>query len=57
MEYIIVGVIVIVAVYLLYSNIKRQASGDCGSGCKNCSHSCNSKPSSNKDKKDEQMKK
>ncbi|MGH4118651.1 FeoB-associated Cys-rich membrane protein [Clostridium sp.] len=57
MEFIIVGVIVIVAAYLLYSNIKKQASGDCGSGCKNCSHSCNLKISSDKNKKDEEIKK
>lgn len=50
MEFIIVGVIVIVAAYLLYSNIKKQASGDCGSGCKNCSHSCATKTSTYKDK-------
>lgn len=51
MEFIVVGVIVIAAVYFLYSNIKKQASGDCGSGCKNCSHSCDIKTSTNKAKK------
>jgi hypothetical protein len=50
MEFIIVGIIVIVAAYLLYSNIKKQARGDCGNGCKNCSHSCGSNISTNKDK-------
>ena len=50
MEFIIVGVIVIVAGYLLYSNIKKQASGDCGcgNGCKGCSSNCAVKPSNNK---------
>jgi len=50
MEFIIVGIIVILAAYLLYSNIKKQANGDCGSGCKNCSHSCTPKPKVNKNK-------
>ncbi|MEK6265535.1 MAG: FeoB-associated Cys-rich membrane protein [Clostridium sp.] len=50
MEFVIVFVIVIVAAYLLYSNIKKQASGDCGNGCKNCSHSCSSKPEATKNK-------
>ena len=46
-EFIIVGVIVIVAGYILYSSIKKQANGDCGcgNGCKGCSHSCEVKPS------------
>ncbi|MBU3090559.1 FeoB-associated Cys-rich membrane protein [Clostridium sp. CF011] len=46
MEFIIVGVIIVVAGYILYSNIKKQASGDCGcgNGCKGCSHSCEIKP-------------
>lgn len=47
MEFIIVGVIVVAAGYTLYSNIKKQASGDCGcgNGCKGCNHSCEIKPS------------
>jgi len=54
-EFIIVGVIVIAAGYILYSNIKKQASGDCGcgNGCKDCNHSCETKPA---DKKDDEIK-
>lgn len=46
MEFLIVGVIVIVAGYILYSNIKKQANGDCGCGhsCKGCDHSCDNEP-------------
>ncbi|MBU3182747.1 FeoB-associated Cys-rich membrane protein [Clostridium psychrophilum] len=53
MEFIIVGVIVIAAVYIFYSNIKKQAKGDCGcgNGCKGCNHSCETKPSDKKDSK------
>jgi hypothetical protein len=53
MEFIIVGVIVVVAGYILYTNIKKQASGDCGcgNGCKGCGHSCEVKQSVNDDKK------
>jgi hypothetical protein len=50
-EFIIVGVIVIVAGYFLYSNIKKQASGGCGNGCAGCGHSCDTKPSNKKDNK------
>ncbi|MBZ9688438.1 FeoB-associated Cys-rich membrane protein [Clostridium estertheticum] len=47
MEFIIVFVIVIVAGYIFYSNVKKQANGDCGcgNGCKGCSQSCDTKPS------------
>ena len=50
MEFIIVGVIVIAAVYIFYSNIKKQASGDCGcgNGCKGCNRNCDIKPSNEK---------
>ncbi|MCB2298690.1 FeoB-associated Cys-rich membrane protein [Clostridium tagluense] len=53
MEFIIVSVIVIVAGYILYSNIKKQAKGDCGcgNGCKGCSHTCEIKPSAKNDDK------
>lgn len=53
MEFIIVGVIVIAAGYILYCNIKKQASGDCGcgNGCKDCSHSCELKSVNKKDHK------
>jgi hypothetical protein len=53
MEFIIVGVIVIVAIYILYTNIKKQASGDCGcgNGCEGCGHSCQINPSDKKDNK------
>ena len=53
MEFFIVGVIVIVAGYILYSTIKKQASGDCGcgNGCKGCSQNCSVKPSDEKDNK------
>jgi len=46
-------VIVVVAGYILYSNIKKKASGDCGcgNGCKDCNHSCDILPSNEKDKK------
>jgi len=50
-EYIIVFVILIAAGYILFSNIKKQAKGDCGcgNGCKGCnSKGCETKPS-NKD--------
>ncbi|MGH4052565.1 MAG: FeoB-associated Cys-rich membrane protein [Clostridium sp.] len=42
MEFIIVGVIVIAAGYILYTNIKKRAKGDCGcgTGCKGCTHEC-----------------
>jgi len=49
-EYIIVGVIVVVAGYILFSNIKNRSSGDCGcgNGCKGCNNSCEvKKPSKN----------
>ncbi|MCB2289661.1 FeoB-associated Cys-rich membrane protein [Clostridium sp. CS001] len=47
MEIIIVGVIVVLAGYILYKNIKKQASGDCGcgNGCEGCGHSCEVKQS------------
>ena len=53
MEFIIVGIIVMVAGYILYSNIKKQASGDCGcgNGCKGCGHSCEIKQANKKDNK------
>lgn len=53
MEFIIVGAIVIAAGYILYSNIKKQASGDCGcgNGCKGCTHACETKSSIKKDDK------
>ena len=53
MEFIIVFVIVIAAGYILYSHIKKQASGDCGcgNGCQGCSHSCDTNPSTKKDNK------
>lgn len=52
MEIIIVGVIVIAAGYILYSNIKKKASGDCGcgNGCSGCKNNCEIKPSDKKDK-------
>ena len=53
MEFLIVGVIVIVAGYIFYSNIKNGASGDCGcgNGCKGCDHSCgNEVPNENNNK-------
>lgn len=52
MEYIIVGIIVIVAGYILYTNIKKQASGDCGcgNGCEGCGHSCKVKTTNEEDK-------
>ena len=51
MEFIIVFVIVALAGYILYSNIKKQASGDCGcgNGCEGCGHSCEIKPVTKKD--------
>jgi len=53
MEFIIVGVIVIAAAYILYTNIKKQASGDCGcgNGCEGCGHSCEVKQINKKDDK------
>jgi hypothetical protein len=48
-EFIIVGAIVIIAGYLLYSNIKKQANGDCGCG-KGC-NGCETKPPVKKDDK------
>ena len=53
MEFIIVGVIVVAAVYILYNNIKKQSHGDCGcgNGCKGCTHSCEVKTSNKEDKK------
>ncbi|WP_298842570.1 FeoB-associated Cys-rich membrane protein [Clostridium sp.] len=53
MEFIIVGVIVVAAVYILYNNIKKQSHGDCGcgNGCKGCTHSCEVKTSNKKDNK------
>lgn len=57
MEFIIVGVIIIVAVCMLYFNIKNQVNGDCGSGCKGCkgckgcSYSCEVKSSNKKKNK------
>ena len=53
MEFIIVGVIVIAAGYILYTNIKKQSHGDCGcgNGCKGCNHSCETKISDKKDNK------
>lgn len=53
MEFIIVGVIVMVAGYILYTSIKKQAKGDCGcgNGCEGCGHSCEIKSSDSKDKK------
>ena len=41
-EFIIVFVIVVLAGYILYTNVKKQASGDCGcgNGCEGCGHSC-----------------
>ena len=53
MEYIIVGVIVIAAGYILYSTIKKQSHGDCGceNGCEGCTHSCEVKqPDKNNNK-------
>jgi hypothetical protein len=52
-EFIIVGIIVIAAGYILYSNIKKQANGDCGcgNGCSGCSHNCEAKPSIKNDNK------
>ncbi|MGH4139857.1 FeoB-associated Cys-rich membrane protein [Clostridium sp.] len=50
-EFIIVGLIVIVAGYVLYSNLKKQANGDCGNGCKGCSHNCKVPPPIIKDDK------
>jgi hypothetical protein len=51
-EFIIVGVIVIVAGYILFQNIKKQANGDCGcgNGCKSCTQNCEVKPPTDKDK-------
>ena len=51
MEFIIVFIIVALAVYILYSNIKKQASGDCGcgNGCEGCGHSCEIKQAPKKD--------
>jgi len=53
LEFIIVGAIVIVAGYILYSNIKKQANGDCdcGNRCNGCSHGCETKPTVKKDDK------
>ena len=53
MEFIIVGVIVIAAGYILYTTIKKQAHGDCGcgNGCEGCNHSCEVKPPNKKDSK------
>ena len=53
MEFLIVGVIVIVAGYIFYSSIKKQASGDCGcgNGCKGCDHSCDNEPPNKKNNK------
>jgi len=53
MEFIIVGVIVIAAGYILYTTIKKQSHGDCGcgNGCKGCDHSCEVKPPNKKDNK------
>lgn len=53
MEFIIVGVIVIAAGYILYTNIKKQASGDCGcgNGCEGCGHSCEIKQVNKKENK------
>ena len=41
-EFIIVFAIVVLAGYILYTNVKKQASGDCGcgNGCDGCGHSC-----------------
>lgn len=53
MEYIIVGIIVIIAGCILYTTIKKQANGDCGcgNGCAGCDHSCDTKPSTKKNNK------
>ena len=48
-EFIIVFVIVIIAGYFLYTNIKKQAKGECGSGCKGCTHNCKVPPPIKKD--------
>ena len=57
MEFIIVGIIVIVAGYILFQNIKKQASGDCGcgNGCKGCTQNCDVKPPTDKDDKDNEI--
>jgi hypothetical protein len=52
-EFIIVGLIVIAAGYILFRNLKKQASGDCGcgNGCKGCNHSCEVKSANKNDNK------
>jgi hypothetical protein len=52
-EFIIVFVIVVLAGYILFTNVKKQASGDCGcgNGCEGCGHSCEVKKPVNHDNK------
>ena len=53
MEFFIVFVIVVLAGYILFTNIKKQTSGDCGcgNGCEGCGHSCEAKQSVDQDNK------